>query len=255
VRWAPDGTPLHPAHDDLPLEEVVEKMSKSRGNVISPDDVIAEFGADSMRLYELFMGPLEKGAPWATDGIPGCFRFLQRAHRLFLDEDAPGEPARALAEGPGTPEQERLTARTIAGVTADMEATQPNTAISKLMVWSREIAKDAPLPRAMGEAFLKLLSPFAPHLAEELWERLGHNTPVALSDWPAADARWLVEETVTLVVQVNGKRRGEVVVPKDAGEDAVRAAALADENVLRHLEGKHPRKVIVVPGRLVNVVV
>jgi leucyl-tRNA synthetase len=255
VRWGPDGTPLHPTLDDLPLEEVVEKMSKSRGNVISPDDVIAKFGADSMRLYELFMGPLDKGAPWATDGIPGCFRFLQRAYRLFVDEDAPGEPPRALAEAPGTPEQERLTARTIAGVTADMEAMQPNTAIAKLMVWSREIAKHGPLPRAMGEAFLKLLSPFAPHLAEELWERLGHTTQVALSDWPAADARWLVDETVTLVVQVNGKRRGELAVPKDADEEAVRAAALADENVRKHLQGKQPRKVIVVPGRLVNVVV
>jgi leucyl-tRNA synthetase len=255
VRWASDGTPLHPTIDDLPLEEVIEKMSKSRGNVISPDEVIAEFGADSMRLYELFMGPLEKGAPWATDGIPGCSRFLQRAWRLFVDEDAPGEPARALAAGPGTPEQERLTARTIAGVTADMDATQPNTAIAKLMVWSRDVAKDAPLPRALGEAFLKMLSPFAPHLAEELWERLGHTTPVALSDWPVAETRWLVEDTVTLVVQVNGKRRGEVVVPKDADEETVRAAALADENVQRHLEGKAPRKLIVVPGRLVNVVV
>jgi leucyl-tRNA synthetase len=255
VRWAADGTPLHPTIDDLPLEEVVEKMSKSRGNVISPDEVIAEFGADSMRLYELFMGPLEKGAPWATDGIPGCFRFLQRAWRLFVDEDAPGEPARALAAGPGTPEQERLTARTIAGVTADMDATQPNTAIAKLMVWSRDVAKDAPLPRALGEAFLKLLSPFAPHLAEELWERLGHRTPVALSDWPVADPRWLVEDSVTLVVQVNGKRRGEVVVAKDADEETVRAAALSDENVRRHLAGKAPRKIVVVPGRLVNVVV
>jgi leucyl-tRNA synthetase len=200
------------------------------------------------------MGPLEKGAPWATDGIPGCLRFLQRAWRLFVDEDGAGEPARALPPGPGTPEQERLTARTIAGVTADMEATQPNTAISKLMVWSRDVAKDAPLPRAMGEAFLKMLSPFAPHLAEELWERLGHTTPVALSDWPVAEARWLEEETITLVVQVNGKRRGEIVVPRDADEAAVRAAALADENVRKHLEGKQPRKLIVVPGRLVNIV-
>jgi len=255
IRRGADGTPLHPTLDDLPLEEVIERMSKSRGNVVSPDDVIAEFGADSMRLYELFMGPLEKGAPWTTEGIPGCFRFLQRAWRLFVDEDAAGEPARTLAEGGGTPEQERLTARTIAGVTADMEATQANTAISKLMVWSRDIAKDAPLPRTLGEAFLKMLSPFAPHLAEELWERLGHPTQVALSDWPVADPRWLVEETVTLVVQVNGKRRGEVVVPKDADEETVRAAALAEENVVRHLEGKQPRKVILVPGRLVNIVV
>ena len=248
VRFAEGGTPLHPTLDDLPLEEVIEKMSKSRGNVVSPDEVIAEFGADSMRLYELFMGPLEKGAPWATDGIPGCFRFLQRSYRLFVDEDAPGEPARALAEGPGTEEQQRLAARTIAGVTADMEAIQPNTAISKLMVFSRDITQDAPLPRDLGEAFLKLLSPFAPHLAEELWERLGHATPVALSPWPVAEPRWLVDETLTLIVQVNGKRRGEISVAKDADEASVRAAALSDENVRRHLEGKEPRKVIIVPG-------
>jgi leucyl-tRNA synthetase len=230
-------------------------MSKSRGNVISPDEVIAEYGADSMRLYELFMGPLEKGAPWATDGIPGCFRFLQRCYRLFVDEDAAGEPARALAAGPGTEEQQRLTARTIAGVTADLEAIQPNTAIAKLMVFARDITRDAPLPRAAGEAFLKLLSPLAPHLAEELWERLGQRASLALSAWPEADARWLVDETITLVIQVNGKRRGEIAVAKDADEAAVREAALADENVRRHLAGKPPRRVIVVPGRLVNVVV
>jgi leucyl-tRNA synthetase len=255
VRFAADGTPLHPTLDDLPLEEVIEKMSKSRGNVISPDEVIAEFGADSMRLYELFMGPLEKGAPWATDGIPGCFRFLQRVWRLFVDEDAPNESLRALPSGPGTHDQRRLTARTIAGVTADMEAVQPNTAISKLMVWSRDIAKDAPLPRDAGEAFLKMLSPLAPHLAEELWQRLGHRECVALSAWPEADPAMLVDETVALVVQVNGKRRGEVTVPKDADEASVRAAVLADETVRRHLAGKEPRNVIVVPGRLVNVVV
>jgi leucyl-tRNA synthetase len=255
VRFAADGTPLHPTLDDLPLEEVIEKMSKSRGNVISPDEVIAEFGADSMRLYELFMGPLEKGAPWATDGIPGCFRFLQRVWRLFVDEDAPNESLRALPSGPGTHDQRRLTARTIAGVTADMEAVQPNTAISKLMVWSRDIAKDAPLPRDAGEAFLKMLSPLAPHLAEELWQRLGHRECVALSAWPEADPAMLVDETVALVVQVNGKRRGEVTVPKDADEASVRAAVLADETVRRHLAGKEPRNVIVVRGRLVNVVV
>jgi leucyl-tRNA synthetase len=255
IRRAADGTPLHPTIDDLPLEEVVERMSKSRGNVVSPDEVIAEFGADSMRLYELFMGPLEKGAPWTTEGIPGCFRFLQRVWRLFVDEEAEGEPTRALAAGPGTPEQERLTARTIAGVTADLEAIQPNTAIAKLMVWARDVAKDAPLPRVAGEAFLKLLAPFAPHLAEELWERLGHPASIAREPWPEPDPRWLVEESVTLVVQVNGKRRAEITVAKDADEAAVREAALADEIVRRHTGGRAPKKVIVVPGRLVNVVV
>jgi leucyl-tRNA synthetase len=255
VRFAADGTPLHPEIDDLPLEEVVETMSKSRGNVISPDDVIAEFGADSMRLYELFMGPLEKGAPWATDGIPGCFRFLQRSWRLFVDEETDGEPTRELPPGAGTEAQARLTARTIAGVTADMEAIQPNTAIAKLMVFARDIAKDAPLPRDAGEAFLEMLAPFAPHLAEELWQRLGHADSVALATWPEADASLLIEDTVTLVVQVNGRRRSEVRVARDADEATVRAAVLADETTQRSLAGKEPRKWVVVPGRLVNVVV
>jgi leucyl-tRNA synthetase len=255
VRFGADGTPLHPDLDDLPLEEVIEKMSKSRGNVISPDEVIAEFGADAMRLYELFMGPLEKGAPWATDGIPGCFRFLQRSWRLFVDDEADGERTRALAPGAGTDDQARLTARTITGVTADMEAIQPNTAIAKLMVFTRDIAKDAPLPRDAGEAFLRMLSPFAPHLAEELWQRLGYEDSVALAAWPEADASLLVEDTVTLVVQVNGKRRSEVRVARDADEATVRAAVLADEASVRSLAGKEPRKWVIVPGRLVNVVV
>jgi leucyl-tRNA synthetase len=222
--------------------------------VVSPDEVIAQFGADSMRLYELFMGPLEKGAPWSTDGIPGCQRFLQRTWRLFVDEDAGGEPLNALAPGMGTPAQARLTAQTIAGVTADMDAVQPNTAISKLMVWARDIAKDAPLPLEAAEAFLRMLSPFAPHLAEELWARLGHTREVALAEWPAADARWLVAETVQLPVQVNGKLRDQIEVPASASEEQVRAAALAATNVQKHLAGRAPKKVIVIPGRLVNVV-
>jgi leucyl-tRNA synthetase len=254
VRRAADGTPLHPVLDDLPLEEVIEKMSKSRGNVVSPDDVIAEFGADSMRLYELFMGPLEKGAPWSTDGIPGCFRFLQRAWRLFVDEDAAGEPTRALVPGMGTREQARLTAQTIAGVTADMEAVQPNTAIAKLMVWARDIAKEAPLPREGAEAFLRMLSPFAPHLAEELWARLGNDREVALAEWPSADAKLLVADTIQLGVQVNGKLRDQIEVAADASEEAVRTAALAAPNVQKHLAGRAPKKVIVIAGRLVNVV-
>ena len=254
IRRAADGTPLHPTIDDLPLEEVIERMAKSRGNVISPDEVIAEFGADSMRLYELFMGPLEKGAPWSTDGIPGCLRFLQRAWRLFVDEDAPGEPTRALAPGMGTPEQARLTAQTIAGVTADMDAVQPNTAISKLMVWARDIAKDAPLGRESGEAFLRMLSPFAPHLAEELWARIGNAREVALAAWPVADERLLVASTIQLPVQVNGKLRDQIEVAADAGEEAIRAAALAAPNVQKHLAGRAAKKVIVIAGRLVNVV-
>jgi leucyl-tRNA synthetase len=255
VRRNGDGTPVHPDDPDVPLEEVFEKMSKSRGNVVNPDDVVAQFGADALRLYELFMGPLEKGAPWSTDGIPGVFRFLQRAWRMLVDEDRPGEPLAALAAGDGTPEQARLTAQTIAGVTADLETLALNTAISKLMVWSRDVAKDHPTPRAGAEAFVRLLAPFAPHLAEELWERLGGTGFVSLAPWPVADPALLTSDTIKIVVQVNGKKRDDVVVPADADEAAVRAAALASERVRALLEGKTPKKVIVVPGRLVNVVV
>ena len=255
VRRNQEGSPLHPTLDGIVLEEVVEKMSKSRGNVLSPDEVIAEYGADGMRLYELFMGPLEKGAPWSTEGIPGCFRFLQRAYRLVVDEESEGEPVRELAESGGTEGQARLTARTIDGVTRDLENMQPNTAISKLMVWSRDIARDGPPPRKATEAFLLMLSPFAPHLAEELWSRLGHRQSLAYEPWPEADPALLVADTITLAVQVNGKRRDEIEVPTDADEEAIQAAALASEKVQRHVGGKEPRRVIVVKGRLVNVVV
>jgi leucyl-tRNA synthetase len=262
ARWVPiaevkkqDGRALHPTIPGLELEEVVEKMSKSRGNVISPDDVIAEFGADAMRLYEMFIGPLDKDAPWSTEGIQGVRRFLERVWRTLLDEDAPGEPLRTLASGDGTPEQARLTARVIAGVTDDLEAMRFNTAISKLMVFTKDVVRDAPLPRRAAEVLVLLLSPLAPHLGEELWQRLGHTKSLAYEPWPAADPALLVSDEVTLVIQVNGKRRDEITVPADADEAAVREAVLASEKVRRHLDGRTPRKVIVVPGRLVNVVV
>jgi leucyl-tRNA synthetase len=255
VARTPDGTAVHPEDPDLPLEEVYEKMSKSRGNVVNPDDVVAQFGADSLRLYELFMGPLEKGAPWSTDGIPGVHRFLQRSWRLFVDDDAPGEPLAELAPGSGTPAQARLTARTIAGVTEDLELFAFNTAVSKLMVWVRDVGKDGPPPRAGAEAFLRLLAPFAPHLAEELWARLGCDGLVSLASWPEADRALLVEARVRVVVQVNGKKRDEVEVSSDAAEEELRAAALASERVRALLGGREPRNVVVVPGRLVNVVV
>jgi leucyl-tRNA synthetase len=254
VRWSLDKKPLHPTLDDLVLEEVVEKMSKSRGNVINPDQVIDEHGADAMRLYEMFIGPLEKAAPWSTEGIQGVYRFLQRAWRLFIDEDAAGEPLRRLPGGRGSEDQQRLLARTVSGVTKDIEELGFNTAISKLMIFSRDIAKDAPLPRDAGEAFVLLLTPFAPHLAEELWQRLGHATSLADRSWPTADPAYLVSETLRLAVQVNGKRRDEIEVPIDADENAIKEAALAAANVRKHLEGRTPKKVIVVPGRLVNIV-
>jgi leucyl-tRNA synthetase len=262
ARWVPlaeirhdeQGRPVHPEHPGLVLEEVVEKMSKSRGNVINPDDVVAEFGADSMRLYEMFIGPLEKDAPWSTEGIQGVHRFLQRVWRLLMLEDDAGERLRELPDAPGTPAQERLLASTIAGVTEDLEALRFNTAISKLMVLVRDVTREAPLTRRAAEALVLLLSPLAPHIAEELWQRLGHADTLAYQPWPEADPAHLVRDTVTLAVQVNGKWRDEITLPADAGEEAIRAAALASEKVQRHLAGRTPRKVVVVPGRLVNLV-
>jgi leucyl-tRNA synthetase len=233
---------------------VVERMSKSRGNVISPDEVIGEYGADAMRLYELFMGPFDKGAPWSTDGIAGVYRFLQRAWRLLLDDSAPGDPLRALAPGEGTEAQRRLLARTVDGVTRDVEALQFNTAISKLMVFAREIADSEPLPRAAARTFVLLLAPFAPHLAEELWLRLGERPSLARETWPEAEAQLLRANSVRLVVQVDGRRRDEIEVAADADEETIRAAALAAPNVRRHLGDRAPRRVVIVPGRLVNVV-
>ena len=252
VRRDDDGTPLHPTLDDLPLEEVTEKMSKSRGNVISPDEVVAELGADAMRLYEMFMGPLEKGAPWSADGIQGVYRFLQRAWRLLVDDEAEGEPLRTLADGDGSEEQRRLLAKTIDGVTQDMEAMSFNTAISKLMIFVRDVGD--PLPRNAAEAFVLMLAPMAPHVAEELWRKLGHTKSLAYEPWPEPDPAMLVDDTITLAVQVNGKRRDEIQVPADASKDAIEAAALASERVQKFLDGRAPKKVIVVPGRLVNVV-
>ncbi|MEM7412581.1 MAG: leucine--tRNA ligase [Myxococcota bacterium] len=248
VRWQGED-PYHP-EADLLLETVTEKMSKSRGNVVNPDEVVARFGTDAMRLYEMFMGPLEKGAPWSDEAIPGLHRFLQRAHRLVTGE----EDEAARVPGPGSDAQARLTAETIAGVSEDVEQMRFNTAISKLMVFARDITRDGALPEEAADAFVRLLSPFAPHLAEELWRALGHDQSVALADWPEADASRLVKESLRLAIQVNGKRRGEIEVPADADEDAIRTAALGEEAVQRHLAGREPKKVIIVPGRLVNVV-
>ncbi len=252
VARGPNREPFHPSIAGLVLEEVVEKMSKSRGNVVNPDDVIEAFGADSMRLYEMFIGPLDKDAPWSTEGIQGVYRFLQRVWRLYVDEDA---PLQTWTEAPGTEDQARLAAQTIQGVTEDLEAMQFNTAISKLMVFVRDIGKDGPPPRDAAVAFLKLLAPFAPHLAEELWERMGNAETIAYETWPVAEERWLIADTVTLAVQVNGKRRDEIQVPRDADSETIERTALARPAVQRHLGAKQPRKVIVVPGRLVNVVV
>jgi leucyl-tRNA synthetase len=251
VRKTGEGAASHPDFAGLELEEVIEKMSKSRGDVINPDEVIEAYGADAVRLYELFIGPIEKEAPWSTEGIQGVRRFLERAWRVILGDTGAGVE---WASGPGTEAQQRLVARTIQGVSDDLEAMRFNTAISKLMVCARDVTKDAALPKEVAETLVLLLAPLAPHVAEEIWQRLGHADCLAHAPWPQPDAAFLHDERVTLVLQVNGKRRAEIEVAADADEATVRQAALACEPVQRHLDGREPRKVIVVPGRLVNVV-
>ncbi|MDG2335909.1 MAG: leucine--tRNA ligase [Myxococcota bacterium] len=263
VRWAQtvdarvdkeSGEVRHAQFPDLELERVMEKMSKSRGNVVNPDDVVQEFGADSMRLYEMFIGPLEKAAPWSTDGIQGIYRFLQRCWRLIMDDSDEGSQVRSLPEGAGSEEQQRLVARTITGVGEDIEAMRFNTAISKLMVFVRDIARNDELTREIAEKLVLMLAPMAPHLAEELWSQLGHSATLAYAPWPEVEDGLLEEETIKLVIQVNGKKRDELVFPKDASEDDLKAKALVSEKVQAHLAGREARKIIVVPGRLINIV-
>ncbi len=263
ARWLPmaeiardsEGRPVHPSNRDVLLEEVIEKMSKSRGNVINPDEVVAAYGADSLRLYEMFMGPLEKAAPWSTEGIAGVYRFLQKAWRLFIDDRRQDDPLEELAAGEGTDAQRRLTALTIKGVTDDIEGLRFNTAISKLMVWVRDIGKEGPIPRAHADSFVLLLSPLAPHIAEELWSRVGHEDTLAYEPWPTYDPTVIAADTVTMVVQVNGKLRDTLEVDADIDEDTAIALAVASEKVQAHLQGVDPTRVIAKPPKFVNLVV
>ncbi|MBL9104156.1 MAG: leucine--tRNA ligase [Myxococcales bacterium] len=236
-----------------------DKMSKSRGNVVNPDDVIRQVGADTMRLYEMFMGPLEHSAPWQTEGVAGCHRFLQRVYRLAFetsDDESKPDRARELPPGEGNDRQRRLLHRTIHAVTERIDRVAFNTAISAMMVFVRDIvAEGEPLHRDALAQFTLLLAPFAPHLAEEIWRALGNPRSLAHELWPAADEAMLLDATWPLVVQVMGKRRAELAIPQGESEADITARVLADADVQRHLAGKSPRRVIYVPGKLINLVV
>jgi len=244
-----------------PVEIQWDKMSKSRGNVVNPDEVVAQYGADAVRLYEMFLGPLEHSAPWQTEGIAGVHRFLQRVYRLFFaSEEGKPDTLRPLAPGEGSDRQKRLLHRTIHDVTERMERLSFNTVISALMVFVRDILggegeQAEPLPHDAAAQFALLLAPLAPHLAEELWAALGHARSLAYEPWPAADDAWLEEDTFKLVVQVNGKWRAEIAAPKAASKDELAALARAVPEVASRLADAAPKRVVVVPGRLVNFVV
>ena len=240
------------------LGEDNRKMSKSWGNVINPDDVIAEYGADSLRLFEMFMGPLEQMKPWSTKGIEGVYRFLGRIWRLVMEEDQEGAwhfaSAKVTDAAPSNDIQRSLHA-TIQKVTDDIEHLQFNTAISALMVLTNDLTKETVRPRAAIEALVLLLAPFAPHMAEELWKQLGHTKTLAYEPWPAADPRHLVKTEIEMPVQVNGKLRGLIKVPPGSSQDVVIVAAKALPSLAEWFAGKTIRKTIVVPDKMVNFVV
>ncbi len=231
----------------------IEKMSKSKLNVVNPDDVIDAHGADAMRLYEMFMGPLEMAKPWQTNGIEGIRRFLNRVWRLFFDDE--DQLHGGVDDSEPDQDMEKLRHGTIAAVTDDLDNLRFNTAISRMMEFVNGMNQSVRRPRTVMEDFVKLLAPFAPHLGEELWKRLGHEETVAYVPWPTHDPSVLVEDTVTLPVQVNGKVRARLEVPEDLDEEAAVALASEASGVQKHLSGKQIRKIIYRPGRMLNLVV
>jgi leucyl-tRNA synthetase len=238
-------------HQGIVLGEDNQKMSKSRGNVVNPDDMMDQFGADAVRLYEMFMGPLEAMKPWSTRGVEGVTRFLERAWRLIVTEEG-GLSASVVSAAPSL-EQQRLLHQTVKKISEDIDELRFNTAIAQMMVFTNEMTKAEQRPRALLEPFVLLLSPFAPHVAEELWAILGHAPSVSQQPWPVFDPALTVSDRLTIPVQVNGKLRGKIEVAADTACDVVERAAR--ETVAEWLQGGEPKKVIYVEKKLVNFVV
>ena len=240
-------------HQGLILSEDGSKMSKSVGKSVSPDAIVAEFGADALRVFEMFMGPLEAAKPWATKGVEGVLRFLNRAWRLIATEEGTLLPA--LQDIPLTTEQEFVLHTTIKKVGDDIETLSLNTAVSQMMIFVNEFTQCEVKPRRAMEAFVCCLAPFAPHIAEELWQILGHSTSIFLEEFPIVDETKLVQSTVEIVLQVNSKIKSKAVVPVEASEEELEGYALADEIFQKNIEGKQIRKKIIVKGKLVNFIV
>jgi leucyl-tRNA synthetase len=237
---------------EIEVNQEFGKIGKSLKNSVSPDEICDNYGADTLRVYEMSMGPLEASRPWATKDVVGAYRFLQRVWRLVVDEQTGAE--RVTEDASLDTDTLRLLHKTIAGVRDDYTNLRNNTAAAKLIEYTNHLTKQGVTARPALEPLVLMVAPLAPHLAEELWKRLGHDTSLAHGPFPEADPQYLVEDTVEYPVQVNGKVRGRITVAADADADALEAAALADEKVQAFLDGATPKKVIVVAGRLVNIV-
>ena len=225
-----------------------QKMSKSRGNVINPDDVIEEYGADSMRLYEMFMGPLDKSKPWSTKGLQGCARFAEKIWRIFNDTDK-------HSEQPDSDETIRLLHQTIAKVTNDLDNMRFNTAISQMMIFSNHLQGLASINKETLKTFILLLNPFIPHMAEELNEQMNAFESLSYSKWPVFNSELAKENLITIAIQVNGKLRGDLQLPAETDDKTLKTEAAKVDGVKKHLKGKDIVKKVIVPGRLVNFVV
>ncbi|MCS0671158.1 leucine--tRNA ligase [Cytobacillus firmus] len=234
------------------LGENNEKMSKSKGNVVNPDEIVASHGADTLRLYEMFMGPLEASIAWSTNGLDGSRRFLDRIWRLFVEET--GELSQGIQDIEEGSSLEKVYHQTVKKVTEDYEGLRFNTAISQMMVFINEAYKADVLPKTFAEGFVKMLSPIAPHMSEELWSKLGHGESIAYEAWPAYDEAKMTDDEVEIVIQINGKVKAKLMVPADAKKDLLEQIAMGDDKVKEQIDGKTVRKVIAVPGKLVNIV-
>ncbi|WP_289135723.1 leucine--tRNA ligase [uncultured Brevibacillus sp.] len=235
------------------LGENNEKMSKSKGNVVNPDDIVNSHGADTLRMYEMFMGPLDASIAWSTKGLDGSRRFIDRVYRLFVNES--GELNDKIVDTSKATSMERVYHQTVKKVTEDYEGLRFNTGISQLMVFINEAYKADVLPKKYMEDFVKMLSPITPHIAEELWEKLGHRETIAYEAWPTYDESKLVDDEVEIVLQVNGKNKEKLLIASDATKEQMEELALANEVIKELIEGKTIVKMIAVPGKLVNIVI
>ncbi len=261
IKLDPDQTQKNGEHFVLKSEPEVRidarayKMSKSRGNVVNPDEIVADYGADALRLYEMFMGPLEQSKPWSMSGVSGVRSFLDRAWRMIVDDFSEEMQLNAAVKDcEPTEEQIRVLHRTIKAVGHDIESLSFNTAIARLMEFVNFFTKQPERPKEMMEPFVLLLSPLAPHIAEELWQLLGHEQTLAYEPWPEYDEALTIDSMVEIPVQINGKNRSKIIVARGTPKDELERLALADEKIAGLLAGSPVQKVIAVPDRLVNIV-
>ena len=263
-QWMPDFQEaefITNAEGKYIVYQAIEKMSKSKYNVVNPDDICEKYGADTLRLYEMFLGPIEQSKPWDVAGIDGCHRFLKKFWNLCAQSAPSSQSSQSAPSSPSSPSSlSSLSSlkslhKLIKKVTLDIEAFSYNTAISAFMIATNELSQQKCTDLAITRQLVVLIAPFAPHIAEELWEQLGGEGSVCDAQWPEWDEQYLVENTVKMGVAFNGKARFEVQFPADADNTTIEAAIRADERTAKYVEGKQIVKVIIVPKRMVNIVV